>query len=198
MKTAFFLIPLAGGITGWIIVACVLATLFKPRQPVKLPFTKTPWQGLIPQKKHQLASDIREIVEVRLLCVVTEEFGIAPEILNRVTDSVVETARERVEQRIPAILPRVVKEKIKGTVEEIIRKEVPRFIDTIIDNIRNQGECGESLCMLLENKIREYDLDKLEASFARSREAFLLKAGGAAIGLVSGLLQLFIIWLMPA
>ncbi|HWI54323.1 MAG TPA: hypothetical protein VNT57_01415, partial [Desulfobacteria bacterium] len=117
---------------------------------------------------------------------------------NRITDTTASTVRQRTEQKLPGILPKVVRTKIATAVEEIVRREAPGFIDAIIDKIRNGKSDEQDFCRILEQKIKYFDTGTLEKELSRSRESFYLKAGGAFIGFIAGLLQLMVVWMAAA
>ncbi len=197
MKISLFLVPLIGAATGWLIIAAAVKILFRPVNPAKLPFNLS-FQGLVPRKRAELAAGVREIIETQLLCAVTDDDGAAPEILNNLTDTVVEAAREHVDRKIPGVIPRAVTNKIAGVVEDILRREIPRFVDNFTESVRSGRGSGPDLCRCAEAAIRGYDLGVFERKVTGSREVFLLKTGAALAGFVSGFLQLLVVWLDKA
>lgn len=197
MKTLFFLLPLIGALTGWVIITVSLKILFWPRNPARTPFNFT-FQGVLPKKQVELAEGIGEIVKTQIRFAVTDDSGVAPEILERLTGVVVDAARERLNDRIPALVPKGIKYKIAGIVEDIIRREIPGFVDTLADHMRNEKECESDICRWAEERIREYDLSELETKISSAGETRGLKLGAAAIGFISGLIQLFVVWLVLA
>ncbi len=198
MKILVIFIPLIGAATGWLIITFSLMTLFWPATPRRIPYTNLGIQGLLPQKQATLAVGIGEMIEIQLRSAVTAESGMAPEILNSLTGTVVEAVRERLDKRIPSLVPKGIKQKIIDIVEENIRKEIPVVIETVAENFRNRQSCGIDLCRWVEDKIRRYDLSELEARISHSREIILLKAGAALIGFLSGIVQLLVVWLAQA
>lgn len=197
MKTLFFLLPLIGALTGWVIITVSLKILFWPRNPARTPFNFT-FQGVLPKKQVELAEGIGEIVKTQIRFAVTDDSGVAPEILERLTGVVVDAARERLNDRIPALVPKGIKYKIAGIVEDIIRREIPGFVDTLADQMRNEKESETDICRWAEERIREYDLSELETKISSAGETRGLKLGAAAIGFISGLIQLFVVWLVLA
>ncbi len=194
MKSIIFLIPVIGGVTGWVILSIALKLVFHPREPVRL-WGNISFQGLIPGKQAHLAFGIREILETQLLCAVSKDTGTAPEVFNKITSSVARTVRQRAEQKLPSILPTVVREKVSAAVEDVVYREAPGFIEAILDNMRNRSDNEQDLCMIVEEKIKCFDAGTLEKDLLDSREVFYLKVGGAVIGFMSGLLQLGVIWM---
>lgn len=190
MKPIMLLIPVIGAITGWLIIVTVLKVLFKPVVPVKIPMSKNYFQGLIPRKQVMLASGIKEIIETQLLSAVTRETGIAPELLNGLSVSIARGVKERTLKKIPGLIPGAVKEKIAGTVEDIVIREVPGLIDAVLDNLRSDQGQSTNFCALIEEKIKTYDVIKLEQDLVCSREVFYVKIVAAVIGFISGMIQI--------
>lgn len=192
MKLLLLLIPPIGAAAGWAIISILIKIIFWPPEPTKILFTNRLFQGLLPHKRIELAKGIGEIIETNLLSAVTAEAGVAPEIIDNLTDTAVKAARERLDKKIPALVPKGIKHRIAGVVEDIIRREIPAFVDTLADNMRCDRDGGADLCRWAEEKIQDYDLSQLETTITGAKETFYLKAGAAAIGFASGLLQLLI------
>jgi hypothetical protein len=198
MKTLVFLLPLIGGFTGWLTTYIILKLLFWPTQPMQLPFLQSTVQGLIPQKRNELAGNIKLVIETQVMSAVTNETGIAPEILKNFTDTVVKTARERVSKRLPGILPGGIKEKITRVVEDIIRREIPLFVENLADNLSHQKESGPDFCCWAEETIITYDLKGLEVKIMKSDEVRLVKTAAIIMGILSGAVQALLVWIVMA
>ncbi len=196
MKILLLLIPVIGAITGWIITAIPLKLLFWPPFPAKIPFINRHFQGLVSQKQGELAAGIRELIETQLHCAATGEPGAAHDLLHKLTGTVIKAVEEHLDKKLPALIPRSIKQKIIGVVAEIIRKETPAFAGYLADSMRNGENCEIDFCRWAEDKIRNYDLSELATRISRSREIACLKTGAAAIGFISGLLQLMIVFLV--
>lgn len=192
MKLLLLLIPLIGAAAGWAIISILIKIMFWPPEPTRIPFTTHMFRGLLPHKRAELAKGIGEIIETNLLSAVTAESGVAPEIIDNLTDTAVKAARERLDKKIPALVPKGIKHRIAGVVEDIIRREIPAFVDTLADNMRRDRDGGADLNRWAEEKIQDYDLSQLETTITGAKETFYLKAGAATIGFASGLLQLLI------
>lgn len=190
MKLSLTVIPLIGGLTGWLIITIALKLIFRPYEAVKAPWGDTYFQGLIPRKKAELAASIREIIQTQLLHAVTKDSGLAPDIFNKLTDTVAHGVRKRTEQKIPGFLPGAVRDRISGAVEDIVRKEAPGLIEAVIDNLRGKSDQEKDFCRVLEENIQAVDLCKIEESILKSPEILILKIGAAVTGLIMGMLQL--------
>lgn len=196
MKALLLLIPVIGGITGWVIVSGVLKLLFWPRRPTKI--LNISLCGLLPQKQADLAAGVRQMVETGIKSAVTAESGMAPELLDNLIEMVVTAAREHLEGRIPALVPGGIRRKITAIVEDIIRREIPVFVHTFGGQVQQGGSSGSDLCCLVEEGIKQYDLSELERKLFSSREILWIKIAAAAVGLFSGLLQLLVAILFTA
>ena len=195
MKLLVFLLPFIGALTGWFIVAAMLKLLFWPGQPVKLAFGPIV-QGLIPKKREQLAAGIGEIMQSQIQSAVAGKSDVAPDILDRLTETAAEAVRERVYDRIPSVDPKAIRLKIASLVEDIVKKEIPGFVTVLADNM--ESESGRNLSQWIAQALREYDLGEAEGKMLRSPETFYLKAGAAAVGILSGTVQLLVVYLAYA
>lgn len=191
MKFLLIVIPLIGAVNAWLIITLLIKILFWPREQIKLPFG-IEIRGLFPQKRKELASGVREIVETQLQFAVTGEAGLNSDILARLTDSVAFAARDHVYQRTPVLVPKALKIKVADLVEDFIRKEMPGYAHSLTESLQTQDFTAD-ICVWVQGKIDSYDLNELEHSLNRSRQVFYLKAGAVTIGGISGLLQLLII-----
>lgn len=190
MKLSLMVIPVLGGLTGWLMITTALKLMFRPYNPVKAPWSETYFQGMIPRKKAELAEGIREIIQTQLLYAVTKDSGLAPDIFNKLTDTVAYGIKKRTEQKIPGFLPGAVRERISGVVEDIVRKEAPGLIEAVIDTIRNESKQEQDFCRILEEKILAVDLCKIENIIEKSPEILILKISATVIGLTVGTFQL--------
>lgn len=194
MRYLVLLIPVIGTLTGWTIVSLMLKLLFWPRQPAI--FLGRAVQGLIPKKREELANGIGEIIEGQLYSAVSDNRGLAPDILSGLTETVVSAARKRVEAKIPSIIPGGIRAKIEALVEDIIRREIPACVDTMAANMT--GGSGRDISRRMAEAIRRYDIGIVESKLLSSPEVLYLKAGASLIGLVSGLIQMLVGWLALA
>lgn len=190
MKLPLIVIPIIGGFTGWLIITTALKLIFRPYEPVKAPWGEIYFQGLIPRKKAELAAGIREIIKTQLFYAVTNDSGLAPDIFNKLTDTVAHGIRKRTEQKLPGFLPGAVRERISGAVEDIVRKEAPGFIEAVLDRIRDQTDQEKDFCRVMEDKIQAIDLCKIEESIKKSPEILMLKISAAVVGSAMGILQM--------
>ena len=192
MEYILILIPVIGGVSGWLTAALALKILFRPADPVKLPFTGMHIRGLLPGKQEYLAAGIREIIQTQLQLAVTEDSGPAYEVRANLSNTIVVSIKEHIQNKIPLLVPRGVRQKIIDTIEDIVRKEIAGFLDELVYSVRRDRGAGSDLCRFLEEKIRCYDLADLETRVNKLPEIFYLKIGAALIGVAAGLLQMLV------
>lgn len=192
MEYILILIPVIGGISGWFTAALALKILFRPADPVKVPFADRYIRGLLPGKQEHLAAGIREIIQTQPQLAVTEESGPAYEVRANLSNTVVVSIKEHIQHKIPFLVPRGVRQKIIDLVEDVVRKEITAFLDELVYSVRKDRGAGSDLCRFIEEKIRTYDLADLETRVNRMTEVFYLKTGAALIGVAAGLLQLLV------
>ncbi|MBU7007125.1 hypothetical protein [Phosphitispora fastidiosa] len=192
MEYILILIPVIGGISGWFTAALALKVLFRPADPMKLPFTDTHIRGLLPGKQEHLAAGVREIIQTQLQLAVTEDSGPAYEVRANLSNTIVVSIKEHIQHKIPFLVPRGVRQKIIDTIEDIVRKEIAGFLDELVYSVRQDRGAGSDLCRFIEEKIRCYDLADLETRVKKLPEIFYLKIAAALIGVAAGLLQILV------
>ena len=192
MKMFLLIIPLIGAVTAWLITTLLFKMLFWPQESAKLPFGVV-IRGLLPQKRDELAAGVKEVVETQLRFAIAGEGELGSDILERLTDTIASAARKHVYQRTPTLVPRAIKIKVADLVEDFIRKEMPGYASSLTENMQRHDFVAE-ICSWAQTKIDSYDLTELELRLNSSREVFYIKTGAVAIGFVSGLLQLLVVW----
>jgi len=192
VEKLILLIPVIGGMTGWLIMSLVIRIIFRPALPVKMPFINLRVRGLLPGKQEYLAETLREVVKTQLELAATGDASLAADVRTNLTDTVVGTIREHIRNRLPFLVPRGVRQKISDTIEEIVRKEITDFFDDFVYDFRKDRGAASEFCRFIEQKIRNYDLADLEKKIKETPHFFYLKGGAALIGLCSGMLQLLV------
>lgn len=188
-----------GAIIGWLTNVLAIKMLFRPIKPIKLPLVNIKVQGLIPKRRNEISKSIGEIVERELISI--------HDILNRlITEEnkkeaiglIKEKILKAVEIKIPLLIPSAFKYKIIGYLEEQIVKEGPAILESIIDNITGRAIEHINIGKMVEEKIDDFELLKMEEIIlsVAAKELKHIEILGGFLGGVIGLIQGLIIRLI--
>ena len=135
-----FLTPLITAAIGWVTNWVAIKMLFHPRKPLRLFFWK--WQGLIPRRQQQLATEAAEIIEREIL----QQHLILSEIkkieltpyLEKTTQTLV---WERIGPKLRAIplLGSFVNDSILAKLETIAATEIKNEAVPLIETVAAEG-----------------------------------------------------------
>ena len=185
-----------GGIIGWITNLLAIKLLFRPFDPIKIPVLNWELQGLIPKRRKEIAISIGNTVEKDLLSV--EE--IILKLINEDNkEKVLSILREKINQivltKLPSIIPSAFKGMIQGYINDMINQEGDRIIDDIIHEIIENGDLNISLAKMIEEKINEFPMDKLEELVIEvaKKELKHIEILGGVLGFIIGIFQGLII-----
>ncbi len=193
------LMPIIGGLIGWLTNVVAIKMLFWPKIPVTIPIFGWQFLGLLPKRKADLARSVGQTVDNNLLPmdeVLThfKEGGYQEHIV----DAIVNHVDIRLREMLPRFLPENVKALVRDFVQDAVSKESARVItqvaDSTMDKLREEVRFGE----LVETKIQSFDLDELEGLIKgiASQELKFIELLGALLGFLIGLLQTgFLLWL---
>ena len=163
MGVRIIILPIIGALIGWFTNVLAVKLIFRPINIISLPLTGFKIQGLIPKRKAEIARSIGETVEKELLSI--------EDIVDRMTDSLDKNhiiriikikIQEVVSQKIPSFFPHSIKELIVNYVEESIHKEIEPAFDEIIEELMVKTRDSIKIGRIVEEKINEFDLIKLE------------------------------------
>ena len=185
-----------GSIIGWMTNLIAVKLLFRPFDPVSIPILNIKVQGLIPKRKEQIAATIGQTIERDLLsldeiinefidvCDQKELFSIVKKKIIRVVD-----------ERLPGIVPSAFKGMINEYIEKIVDEEGYNIIEDIKNNVIKKGNANIEIAKLIEDKINDFPMDKLEAIVLNiaKKELAHIEILGAVLGFVIGLFQGLII-----
>lgn len=188
-----------GAIIGWLTNVLAIKMLFRPIKPIKLPLVNITVQGLIPKRRNEISKRIGEIVERELISI--------HDILNRlITEEnkkeaislIKEKILKAVEMKIPLLIPSALKYKIIGYLEEQIIKEGPAILESIIDNITGKAIEHINIRKMVEEKIDDFELIKMEEIIlsVAAKELKHIEILGGILGGIIGLVQGLIIRLI--
>lgn len=193
------ILSIIGALIGWITNVLAIKLMFRPIQAFKIPGIGYEIQGLIPKRRKDVAKSIGETVEKELISI--------EEILERMLESqnkndmlftIKTKINEVITQKLPSILPKSLKEMIIHYVNNMIDEEADSFIDQMIDKLTHKATTSVKIGEMVEQKINEFDLLKLEEiiiSIAQ-KELKHIEYIGAILGFFIGVVQALIIYVI--
>lgn len=199
MLLKLMILAFVGAFIGWMTNVFAIKLMFRPLNPVKIPLTPFTLQGLIPKRKSEIAKSIGETVENELLSI---EDIIDKLIEDTDKTEIIEIIRAKVmtiiEEKMPSMIPSMFKGMISSYVNDVITKDGEKMLSELSEKIIHHATEKVSVSLIIEEKINEFDFEKLEdiiISIAKQELKHIEILGGVigfAIGLVQGLIILFI------
>ncbi len=192
-----YILPLVlSSFTGWIVLWVIIKLLFHPHLPITAAgFTI---QGILPANKKKIAKIIGNLVSTQLF-----PFSILHEKINdsesfNKIKPIIEThidifLRERLKDTLPMI-SMLIGDKTINQLKIAFLIELETLFPILMDSYLHKLENDINIEKLITQKISELSIEKFEILFYKSANKQLLKmqALGAFIGLLIGLIQLFI------
>ena len=196
--TIIILTPFITAAIGWFTNWVAIKMLFHPREPMRVFFWK--WQGLIPRRQEQLATEAAEIIEREIM----QQHIIVHEIRKIELGPYLEEAAhkivwERVGPQLKAIplLGAFINEGILAKFEVMAAASMKEESGPLMEKVAMQFEASVNLRTLIEENIAAFDLERLEAivNQVAKREFRTIERLGAVLGFLIGCLQIVILLL---
>jgi uncharacterized membrane protein YheB (UPF0754 family) len=197
MLPGFILMALIGAGIGWFTNRIAIRMLFRPQNPLRIPVIGLSIQGLIPRRRLEIAASIGEVVDRELVSIEEIVLGLAAE-KNR--GEIIETIKQRVEEiiksRLPALVPGYIKDLIVDFVNDIVESQANDVINELAEKITQKAARELNLRRMIEDKINQFDLGKLEDIIlsVADKELRHIEYLGAVIGFLIGLAQAFVVY----
>ena len=194
----FFLTPLITATIGWVTNGLAIKMLFNPRKPLRIFFWK--WQGLIPRRQQQLATEAAEIIEREIL----QQHSILNEIKKiELSPYLEKTAHTLVWERIGPqvraipIIGSFINNGMLAKLEAIARAEIKKEANPLVEKVATEFEASVDLKRMIENNIAAFDLERLETivNAVAKREFRTIELLGAILGFFIGCIQVALFWL---
>lgn len=187
--------PILGASIGWLTNWVAIKMLFYPRKPIRI-FGVT-FQGLIPSRQAELASQCAVIIERELLQQhVLESQLKSVDIKPMVEAKVRLLIREKLGEKLKALpmLGAFVNDTTLAVVEEMAAKEMASGADEILDEFSQKFSEKLNVKDLIEQNILSFELDKLEAivNTVASKEFKVIEIVGAILGFSIGVFQVIL------
>ena len=199
MLLGFAVMAFVGAGIGWFTNRIAIRMLFRPQIPLRIPIIGTSIQGLIPRRRREIAASIGEVVDRELVSIEEIVLGLAAD---RNREEIIETierkAEEIIKSKLPGLIPGYIKDIIAGYVNEIINSQADAVINELVENIIHKAARELNLRQMIEDKINQFDLGKLEDMIlsVADRELKHIEYLGAVIGFLIGLAQAFVVYII--
>ncbi len=192
------LIPTITGLIGWGTNWIAIKMLFRPKRTFH--FLGLKWQGLIPRRRTQIASTIAEIIERDILSSHTiqhelKQINLHPYLKELATRLVHDSLAKKLKS-IP-FLGNFITSSSLEMLEKMTLEAIEEEAQPLMDKLAIEMEKQVHVKRIIEEKINEFDLDRLESMIMETarREFKMIEWLGGILGFILGLVQLLIIWL---
>lgn len=195
MYDTLFLV-IVGALIGWITNVLAIKMLFRPIRAVRIPLLNITIQGLIPKRRNEISRSIGEVVEKELVSMedILEKL-VTEENKNEAIEVIKEKLLKVIDYKIPSIIPYSIKTRIIDYFEEQINKDAGAILDSSIEGIVSKSMHKINIGQMVETKIDEFELDKMEKIIlsVASKELKYIEFLGGVLGGMVGLMQSIII-----
>lgn len=190
---AFVVLPLIGAFIGWSTNWLAIRMLFRPREPVRIPFTGYTVQGILPRRRAELARHVGRVVAEELLApAVLAERLASPAFRAAIEGYAIGALRVRIGALMPPFIPGAIRGAIADSVAEIVRGELGRLLsEPSLPEFLGRAVRDLDVAGAVERRLNELPLDGLEDLVIRlaGRELRYIVLLGALLGFAVGLLQ---------
>lgn len=193
----FVILPVVGGLIGWLTNYLAIRMLFRPLEPVKLPFFNVYLQGLIPKRRGNIAEKIGQVVAEQLVPMDEMwEMVDMPRMQKEADRLTREIVGNWCEERL-GILPGRIKRYCSNYLRESVAQEVSANFPEITRKLLAKVNDQVNIRRLVEEKINNLplpDVEKLVLEVAR-RELKQIEWLGGFLGFFIGFLQACFLYL---
>ena len=190
-------IPLVGALIGYVTNWLAVKMIFRPRRPIRL--LGISWQGLVPRRQPELAASIGHTVQRHLISHddlrrILEKPSVQQTIEKALHEKIASFLDLRVGQIHPMLgtfLRGSLRDKLEGMVIDELRRSLVEFSGQLLDRLEDEIDFQR----IVEEKVRAFDLDRLESIIQgiAHRELKSIEWAGALLGGLIGLAQLAIL-----
>lgn len=191
MQFAYILIPLIGGLIGWVTNVLAIRLLFRPLKSLRIgPFVV---HGLIPKRRSEIAVAVAETVASELVDIggLLKQVT-TPEVQEQLIKSIMHVVEARGKERMPIFLPEAIRTMIldflRKLVEEELTTNLPSFLTQIVDSLKDKID----IRTMVVERIEAMDLEQVESMVLglAGRELKAIEYLGGMLGFMIGLVQL--------
>lgn len=196
--TTILILTIVGGLIGWVTNILAIKLLFRPIKPIRIPILNIEIIGLIPKRKNEIAANIGEVISNELLSM--------DDILNQAFNSsnggnfnsyLIDKIKNIINEKLN-IIPMPFRMMASPYIDEILNNEVPKAVNEISTDLLNKAKENVDIQKIIEEKINELDLEKLEEIIIKVAKKELKHIEilglilGAVIGVLQGILVIFL------
>ncbi len=199
MKIIYLIVPVIGALIGWFTNVLAIKFIFRPYHVIRIPGTSIGIQGVIPKRRHEIASSIGKVVETELLSL----DDLLPHFENGVTsrefvERIVFLIRAKIMQRMPPFIPQGIRDVFGKVIEDILFKELPLILPDMVRQGLGSLSKDVHIRDIVEEKINNLELQDFEAMIINvtRRELKHIEYLGALLGFMIGLFQALMIYLL--
>jgi uncharacterized membrane protein YheB (UPF0754 family) len=195
MNYILFLIPLLSAFIGWFAIWAIIKILFHPKKPTKiLGFTL---QGIFPGKKDQLANKLGQSASTYFSFGELEEKIISPATYDKIKPVIEIHIDEFLRHRLGKEMPMIsmfIGEKTINKMKEALMKEIDNLFPQVMKQFAGNLSKEIDVQKMVTSKISAITNEQLESALYGnlSRELRMARIAGAFMGLLVGLIQLYI------
>ncbi len=199
MLLGFAFMAFVGMGIGWFTNRIAIRMLFRPQNPIRIPLLSLRIQGLIPRRRRDIASSVGDIVDRELVSIEEIVSNIAAE---RNRDEIIDIIKQEIIKitgdKIPGFIPGYIKGLIADYINDIIEGQANQIINELVEGIVQKATEEMNLRQMVEDKINQFDLNKLEDIILRvaGRELKHIEYLGAIIGFIIGLIQAVFVYII--
>ena len=184
--------PIIGALIGWGTNLFAIKLIFRPLNPVKIPFLGIEIQGLIPKRRLDISRNIGEALEHEIISpeeiienLTSEKAKV--ELIKYIRDMVV----VRVGEKLPGFIPSGFRGSIANYLGDMIDRNGNEIFDEMKTTLARKAKEELRLKELVEDKINSFDLEQLEDLIITlsNQELKQIEVLGGVIGFFVGLVQ---------
>ncbi len=185
----FILLVTIGGLIGYLTNRVAIKMLFRPVNPVKILFFTI--QGVFPKRKDKIAVSLAETIENELLSKeVIMDTVLSEEKVANYKSLIKETLADKIEEKIPPMLKMFMGSN-PNLVRDLIDREGDEIIDSLIDELKENGLQDLNIKDLVKEKIDSLDFVEFEKIIfgLMNSELRFVEVIGLFLGMFIGVLQ---------
>jgi len=182
---------LIGAIIGWSTNIVAVRLLFRPIQPIKIPFTPFAIQGLIPKRHADIALSVSRTIEKELIDL--------EDLLRQMIESMDKAAvlsllKEKLTKSIKAQLPTLL-QSFSGTIEKYVNEMVDQqgegLLTEVTETLMHKALEKVSISELVEKRILALDMESMEMMIIdlAKKELKQIELLGGVLGFLIGIIQ---------
>ena len=189
---SWVILPLIGGLIGWVTNHWAIWMLFHPYEPIRI--FGWMWQGVIPRRQAMLADKLARVLQDYLFTTedqhkLMDEINFEEHLDRMVTQIVENEIPSSPFETFPAV--ERIRDKLVDAVRSVILRRMPKRFSELDASIRERLSSEIDVASHIRQRIQDFPMKEFEAVVRRvvHREFRAIEAAGAGIGFLIGLVQ---------